>query len=194
MNASDASRILPVNRIGLSFTYMGASPGPLSVYTRAMASITFDSELLRQPLPQKTLSAALEFKALYDANSNPVLLSVSKEGALLLLVSDDTGTIQVVNLSSQLGIVASSKVQTLAVTQATNLETFVAFATSAEGGSSDLWVLSPFSPSGSEWHKNLGVGLVFKGAQKSSWNVSKLLLVRSKTPLVRCLCAHAFCY
>ncbi|CAN9209281.1 unnamed protein product [Alternaria alternata] len=60
-----------------------------------MASITFDSELLRQPLPQKILAAAIDFRALYDANSNPVLLSgstVDESGyPLLVAVVNEPG-------------------------------------------------------------------------------------------------------
>lgn len=62
--------------------------------------IALDSKWLRHPLPQKTLTVALELKALYDLSSESFLLIVSRDGALMQLVKDQTQDLKVINLST----------------------------------------------------------------------------------------------
>ncbi|KAF4445534.1 hypothetical protein F53441_10731 [Fusarium austroafricanum] len=143
-----------------------------------MSLITFNSELFRQPLAQKTLAAALEFKALYDSDSEAFFLSVSRNGALVLLARDHASTLKVIDLSSQLGVPKSEKVTALAATQAIGLETYMAFSTQTVSGASNLWIVSPFSPtgSGSAWSESLKPGSLLSTSKQHSIHIEKLLL------------------
>jgi hypothetical protein len=51
-----------------------------------MAKVIVDYELLRQPLHEKTLSGAIAFRVVYDASNRHIILSVDKDGALLLVL------------------------------------------------------------------------------------------------------------
>ena len=143
-----------------------------------MATIEFDSELLRQPLPQKTLANALDFRAVQDFQSNTIVFSIHKDGSLLLLAGNGKGTTKLINISKQLGVQSPVKVQALAVSQAKNLDIYTAFATADGKNASNLWVLSPLSPTTESWYDSINVNSIFLGKQSSTIVISKLLLVR----------------
>lgn len=144
-----------------------------------MASITHDSELLRQPWQDRILEGVLDFRAVHDSLSQPIVFFLQQDGKLSLLVQDDKSDLNVVNLSDKFGVGSSEKVTAIAVSQAKNLDIYLAFATQKKDdtGSSNLWVLPPLSPLSSTWLMSLGPDAVLKGGQSSSKVISKLLLV-----------------
>ena len=144
-----------------------------------MATITFDSELLRQPLPEKTLTGALDFRAVHDSASNPVIFTIQRDGRLLLLAQGESanGDIKVIDLSKQVAVHASDKVNALAVTQAKNLDIYLTFATGDGESASKLWILPPLSPTFKGWYEKIGANSACRSIGEHNVIISKLLLV-----------------
>jgi len=160
---------------------------------RKMATINFDSELLRQPWEEKLLDGALDCRAVHDYLSRPVIFTLLKSGKLLLLAQDDKAELCVLDLSAQFGLKPTEKVSAIAVSQAKSLEIHVVFATTDQDAItfSKLWVLPGFVPASPTWLENVKTMTAFQGPQSDSSLISKLLLVsptiyNSFFPLSKC--------
>lgn len=155
------------------------------------STVSLDYELLRQPLPEKTLEGAVDFHAVQDATGNPVLFTVHRDGRLMLLVQGaSNGDMQLIDLSSRLGVDKSFVVQALAVSQTSDSKIYIAFATRARAvgsdakktnqGPSKVWLLAPLLPThDAAWYDGIGPQSLLKQSSSvcTECSVSKLLLV-----------------
>lgn len=144
-----------------------------------MNTIKVDSELLRQPWQEKLLDQALDFRAVHDYLSRPVIFVLHQNGKLLLLTPDDNAELCVFDLSAKFGLQSSQKISTIAVSQATSLETYLVFAATSQDTTipDNLWVLPGLSLGSPGWPENIENISAFKGSGPNSKLVSKLLLV-----------------
>lgn len=144
-----------------------------------MPTIIYDTELLRQPWEEKLLDGVLDFGVVHDSLSRPIIFTLHRDGKLLLLAQDGEAEFKVLDLSKQLGLKESEKVSAFAVSQARNLDIYLAFATKNqdETTSSKIWILPALSPASPNWIELIEPNLAFKGPSTSSNVVSKLLLV-----------------
>lgn len=151
-----------------------------------MSSITFDSELLRQPVAEKPLEDVQDFRVVLDAKEQPVVFVLSRKGKLLMLAADKNGNMQLVDLSSKLELPATDRVCSMAVSQGANIGAnpaiYLVLATTNGKNESSLFVLGALSPTTDNWYAKINKQALYSGTQRSSMSITNLLLVSHISP------------
>ncbi|KAK3838917.1 MAG: hypothetical protein J3R72DRAFT_525469 [Linnemannia gamsii] len=115
------------------------------------ACVSFDADLMTQTMPCSVFSnSAVSFSAVSGGQSKPILFSVSDDGHLYLLHTDNsTGKKPLINLNDCFHIPAGATVTTHAVTQDQNGNIYLSFATCTAGPNpaATVYVVQPTTPS-----------------------------------------------
>jgi hypothetical protein len=138
----------------------------------------YDSELMLQPLPEKTLTDAKDFRVVYDSNADPAVFGLRFTGQLVLIAKDDRGNNEIVDLGEEMKLPSDEKIAAFAVRQnPKDLKIYLAFGTQKSSDAGKIYVVSPFDPKGSSWYKQINQSSLLSSTEAEKHVPHKLLLV-----------------
>ena len=132
-----------------------------------------DYELMLQPLPERVLNDAKDFRVVYDKNADPAVFSLSREGRLILIAKSFQGQNAMVNINEQFGMKKDDQVSAIGVRQdPISRLIYLVFGLVPASGASKIHVLAPIDPvniaNEKPWYSRLGPEMLLSNGDTAS--------------------------